>query len=153
MVRLLRNGNPLPDEILIRPQPGNRMHEAVAVANALKRWINDDPKQCLAKTPAGIILTGHVTGSGNGKKISIGKKTFPLSHATTRQGTILQERCRATAASASREPYWVLNPEAPGDTRYVIRTNRGRLQKLVKFINDSGRDPQSAIYGLQIKEG
>ena len=154
MVRLVRNGLPLQDEILIRPQTRNQMHEAVAVANALKRWIAEDARQCLQAVPRDVILTGRMTTDALRKKhLGIGGKSFPLVDKNDREGRKLPERCVSSLLPNAREPYWVLNPEAQGDIRYVVPTNRAKLRELVGFINRAAQDPRSAIYGIAITSG
>ena len=150
MARLVQNGTPLADEILIQPQP--RMHRAVAVANALKRWIAKDPKQCLELLfDNDIILVGTVTTEAGVKRISVRGRKYFLVSWRTRDGRELPERCCYTAQSGSREPYWVLDPLAKGDTRYVISTDRGKTGDWVDLINRLARAPQSAIHGIVIE--
>lgn len=143
---LHRNGKILPDEILIKPHPGNRMHEAVAVANALKYWIEKDPVRCVRQCK-GIILKATVIAGSEGKRLSVGDNMYDLETREKNDGRKLPERC---LLPSGREPYWVLNPGASGNSRYVISTDRAKLRKLTAFINSSALDPHSAIHGIKI---
>ena len=84
--------------------------------------------------------------------LRVGDRELFLRTKYGRDGNALPERCLAFDDPASREPYWVLNPEANGNLRYVVKTDRNRLRQLSGSLNRLAKDPaNSAIYGMEIR--
>ena len=136
------NNRPIPDDVLLAPHSNGDMHEAVAVANVLKIWINADAPQCCAAMGR-VIISGRKTGNS----LIIKGKNYPIVMLGT-------ERCKSPTEKNRniREPYWILNPSASGSCRYVVSTDRPRLAKQLDFVRNCCKNPNyTAIYGMKIK--
>ena len=135
-------GAPVDDRILLKPHQDGEMHPAVAAANLLKIWIAADAAQC-CREMAGIVVTGEIKSE---RRIVVDGRNYEL---VIREG---RERCAALRSDKFKEPYWILNPGAPGVFRYLVKTDRSRLSRSVERLDALCRNPKNAaVYGMKIK--
>ena len=136
-------GNPVLDKILLRPRSGNEMHPAVAVANVLKIWIAGNAAQCCLAMD-GVVVQGEIRP---GNRIVVNGKSYRLEH---REGG---ERCAMPRDDKFKEPFWILDPGAPCDVRYLVRTGRKTLSRLTDRVNALCQEPKNAaVCGMKIKQ-
>ena len=142
MSQLLKNGNPLPERILLgckRIMPPGVMHPGIAVANVLKILAENSPKKCRDDWPQ-IVQQAKVNAGFT--KLTIDGIDYPLRQNLTLKRDTGIERClriKCRKGHPNDEAYFILNPHPQNMTldRLVVKVewDRHNLAVLVEDIN------------------
>ncbi len=147
-------GNSLPEDVLVDPHDFYDMLPSIAFANLLKVWVGLDAAQCQKALPD-LVLVGQLNANGQQLVININGKSYKVIAKNSRKRhCTLPERCLIGRRNGKPydENYWILNPGASGKVRYVVTTDRRRLEAV---CNAQARalcsNPRYAIHGYSIK--